>query len=726
MLQAHATTLASKIPTFSDYWAAGLAVLPISEQGFPSFKWGEYATIKKPTADQLFEWSLDPMSGYALICGEVSGVVCVDIDVATDAQIGRIKAALGATPCAKVGSKGVSLFYKYNGEQNSNFTKDGVLHVEILANKRLTTIPPSKHRSKEGVFYKWIGKSLLDGLSELPLLPANYAEKINNIFLISPKPEPIYRRESYDNDPDFDEVVKALNYCDPNCSNDEWVQIGMAVRSVLGDAGLYEFDKWSQGGSSYDAKTIRSRWKSFNSRSITFGTLVYYAKQGGYRPIQNEHKITQTIDPKEYTKLRLEHEARKLEESEEIPELVTAAPRLIRLLTEWLYKSAPHPQPMLSLGAALTTIGFIMGKDFICQGSGIKANLYSVCIAGSQEGKQEIVSRCRTVMKEFDLMKSYQTAWTSGAAIENVMEQTDGQVFYITDEMGILMSQLVGKHTSANQQEAVSILLRLYTENYYKGKGYAKSAEQKPVEIANPFVSICGFTQREPFFEAMSSMQAHTGVLNRMCLFKAPDIRPKYNIHNTYADRYNLPPDLKAALQVLHDSLPQYKVGKAYVSQAKEVPFTEEARQLLQEIIIKTDERFRKSQLDGDNIHLFIGRSPEVIQKVALIGSCGGIIDKSTLLWAKSVVDYTVGLMITYSKDIVDTDYDRKKNKTIEFIAKRGGYITKTIFTENCKIFSNRREREEIVMDLIDAGRLEVATESGNSKPVTVYKIPKA
>ena len=147
------------------------------------------------------------------------------------------------------------------------------------------------------------------------------------------------------------------------------------------------------------------------------------------------------------------------------------------------------------------------------------------------------------------------------------MEETDGQVYYITDEMGILMSQLVGKHTSANQQEAVGTLLRLYTENYYKGKGYAKSAEQKAVEIANPFVSICGFTQREPFFEAMSSMQAHTGVLNRMCLFKAPDVRPKYNVKNTYADRYNIPEGLKQELKLLQEALPQYRVGKEHISQ---------------------------------------------------------------------------------------------------------------------------------------------------------------
>lgn len=718
--QANAIT-ASKIPTYSDYWNAGLPVIPLNN-GVP-LKGSAIAKIWnenwKPSEDDLFVWELNPNPEFALICGKVSGVVALDCDHVTDIELERIKRVLGETPCAKVGSKGITFFYKYNGAPSCNFGSNPV-KVEFISDKRQVTIPPSKHRSKD-LYYKWVGKPLLECYKELPELPQNWRDLLDSALSIVRAPEKEYKRSDYDTPPSYDEAVEMLNYCDPNCSNDAWVQIGMAFRNEVGDAGFHDFDKWSSAGASYDKTTIRSRWKSFNSRSITYGTLVYHAMQNGYKPQRKNEYTRITLSPEEYSRSKLAYQADVLEESEEIPELVTKAPRLIRLLTEWMYKSAPHPQPMLSLGAAITTVGFLMGRDFMCEGSGIKANLYSICIAGSQEGKQEIVTRTRTVMKEFQMMKNYQTSWTSGAAIENVMSQTDGQVFYITDEMGILMNQLVGKHTSANQQEAVSILLRLYTENYFKGKAYAKSAEQEVVEIANPFVSICGFTQREPFFEAMTSMQAHTGVLNRMCLFKAPDVRPKYNPNNSTADRYTIPEEVRKELELLKDAVPQLRVGKEYISHAKEVSFTDEAREMLHDIIIGVDERFRKSQMEGENIHLFIGRVPEVIQKVALIGSCGTIITKDVMVWAKAIVDYTVGLMIKYSSDIVDSDFERKKNQALQFVMKRGGTVTKTEFSNYCRVFRDRREKEEVIRDLLEGGRLEVVKVNS----ATAYRIVK-
>lgn len=712
---------------FSTYYNAGLAVIPLNpaRNNIPVFKWGVlYEGWYRPSDDDLLSWDLNADLNVALACGKPSGVVALDLDHVTEKEIQQVRKFLPDTPCAKFGKKGLTLFFRYNNEDNQNWrTKDGVLRVELIANKRHCTIPPSKHRDGD-VHYKWVGQDLLSTHHSLPKLPENFAEIIDSIFSIIREPEPTYPKLPYEVPPTFDEAVRALEHCDPNCGNDDWVKIGMAFKKIVGDAGYHEFDLWSSRGNSYKKNEMRLRWRSFTSKNITYGTLIYFAKQhGNYMPPRKYLAPIQALPPREFTRMKLIHEVKKVEESEEIPAIVTNAPRLIKLLTEWMYQSAPHPQPMLSLGAAITTIGFVMGKDFACARSGIKANLYSVCIAGSQEGKQEIVSRARAVLKEFKLMKNYQTSWTSGAAIETMMEETKGQIYYITDEMGILMGQLVGKYTSANQQEAVSTLLRLYTENYYKGKHYAKSAERPPVEIDNPFVSICGFTQREPFFEAMSSMQAHTGVLNRMCLFKAPDVRPKYNPNYNATNRDQMPPELKAELDVLIKNLPQYRIGKDYVQALQEVPFTDEAWEALQKIIIETDERFRRSQLNGENIHLFIGRSPEVIQKLALIGSCGELINLEVLNWAKSVVDYTIGLMIKYSTDIADTEFDRKKNKTLDYLRRRGGLASKTDLTSNCRVYSNRKEREEVLNDLLDAEKIELVEEKEDGRNKLYYKL---
>jgi len=715
------TTLASKIPSFEDYWTANIAVLPAIKSVTP-FKWGEYATGKKPSADDLFEWSLNPDYDYALICGAVSGVVCVDVDDATEEQIGRLKASLGATPCAKFGSKGVSLFYKYNGEKSQNFSKDGVIKVEILANKRLTTIPPSKHRSKASVFYKWVGKPLLEALPELPTLPSDYVKKINSVFLISPKPEPVYKRADYDNEPSFDEACKALSYCNPDCSNADWVAVGMAFRSEVGDAGFYEFDKWSQGGKSYDAHSIHARWRSFDSTNITYGTLVHYAKLGGYKPPRNEHKIVQTITPSEYSKQKLEHQLLLHEEANTVPELITSAPRVIRLLAEWMYKDALYPQPMLALGAAITTIGFLMGKDFYWGNQ--KSNLYTACLANTQEGKEAVVSCVKTVLREFNLLENYQTKWTSGSAIEKVLKDTGGQAYYVTDEMGIFIRQLAGKDSSSYQQEAVSILLELYTTSLYKSKGFAESAKQETVMIANPFVSICGFAQREIFFDALTSASARNGFLSRLCLFKSPDVRPDFNTKGNSNYHQHLPPALKMELEALFHSLPQYKKGREYISQPLELRVTDEAQEMVQNVNVEISQRFQRSQKEGEDIHLFIGRIPEIMSRMAVVGSCGGLITKDLLTWSKAVAEYSSGLMIKYSLGVADTEFDRTKYKTLEFIRKRGGIISKSELTSGCRVFKSLRDRQDTLTDLLESGEIEVLEQGGNGKKKeTVYKI---
>jgi hypothetical protein len=68
--------------------------------------------------------------------------------------------------------------------------------------------------------------------------------------------------------------------------------------------------------------------------------------------------------------------------------------------------------------------------------------------------------------------------------------------------------------------------------------------------------------------------------------------------------------------------------------------------------------------------------------------------------------------MLSASSQIADTDFERKKNHVVEYILKRGGIITKTAFTEGCRIFNSRKEREEIVADLIDAGKVELIADS--------------
>lgn len=77
------------------------------------------------------------------------------------------------------------------------------------------------------------------------------------------------------------DIETALNKIDPDCNYDEWLQIGMAIHSELGDGGFHVWDNWSRRGSKYDEKEMETKWRSFKSGSgVSIGTLFHHAKYG--------------------------------------------------------------------------------------------------------------------------------------------------------------------------------------------------------------------------------------------------------------------------------------------------------------------------------------------------------------------------------------------------------------------------------------------------------------
>jgi putative DNA primase/helicase len=81
---------------------------------------------------------------------------------------------------------------------------------------------------------------------------------------------------------DLDRARDALNAIPPDLPRDEWVRAGMAAHA----AGLPfdEFDAWSAGGGSYDARAARDTWRSFkDGKGVGPGTLFRMAAEhGGY------------------------------------------------------------------------------------------------------------------------------------------------------------------------------------------------------------------------------------------------------------------------------------------------------------------------------------------------------------------------------------------------------------------------------------------------------------
>jgi hypothetical protein len=131
-----------------------------------------------------------------LICGQRSGVVALDIDLKDPKEIKEVMAIVPPTPCAKIGAKGITLFYKYNGEQSEKIRRNNLPIVELLSNGNQTVLPPSIHPETKKPYY-WQMISLLDiDMDDLPDL--NWSIVSNQLRNLGNKTK---SKKSYDNEP---------------------------------------------------------------------------------------------------------------------------------------------------------------------------------------------------------------------------------------------------------------------------------------------------------------------------------------------------------------------------------------------------------------------------------------------------------------------------------------------------------------------------------------------
>ncbi len=79
------------------------------------------------------------------------------------------------------------------------------------------------------------------------------------------------------------DTLTAALYSIPAEDRDTWVQMGMAIKSELGDAGFTLWDAWSQRSERYKPADARAVWRSVKpDGGITVATLYHLAKDYGW------------------------------------------------------------------------------------------------------------------------------------------------------------------------------------------------------------------------------------------------------------------------------------------------------------------------------------------------------------------------------------------------------------------------------------------------------------
>ncbi len=145
------------------YLSQGWSVIPIKPGSkLPALaSWLEFQK-RLPTEEEVKRWWKKwPTANIALVCGEISGVIVVDIDPKSGGTTEGLE--LHPTLCSRTGGGGQHIFYKWN--KNLIGAKVGVkAGIDIRSEASYVVIPPSLHAS--GNTYEWINEG--DTIEEPP------------------------------------------------------------------------------------------------------------------------------------------------------------------------------------------------------------------------------------------------------------------------------------------------------------------------------------------------------------------------------------------------------------------------------------------------------------------------------------------------------------------------------------------------------------------------------
>ena len=79
-----------------------------------------------------------------------------------------------------------------------------------------------------------------------------------------------------------------LNAIPPDCSYDEWLKVGMALKHEGADCSVW--DSWSSRGYKYKSGECAKKWRTFKRSEVTGGTLYHIALEYGYQPPRDEQE----------------------------------------------------------------------------------------------------------------------------------------------------------------------------------------------------------------------------------------------------------------------------------------------------------------------------------------------------------------------------------------------------------------------------------------------------
>ncbi|MFA5630305.1 MAG: bifunctional DNA primase/polymerase [Porticoccaceae bacterium] len=733
------------------YVKLGISVIPIAPGTKRPGKWsqsngwegmGDWSRFSRrlPTEIELDYWSTFPDAGIGVVLGPASGLIAIDKDYDLPGGNDALEAIIPYTPVSKKGEKGYTKFYRSSGEPSRSFDVRKQRVLDILAEGRQTVVPPTLHPA--GMTYVWITDLTLDTLEsieQLPFLPPDFMEQVENVLLPYQTPEDLHYQKAPAVIIDRDGPIAAAKpttatayYRDLNEAAltrlSEWVPA--LIPSVREDKDGYRCIAHWRNCEAYNVGIHPGGIRDWGGNyGMTAISLVMYARGVPFAKAaellrnsitMSEQHIAMTVGqgqapgtaPKPASALPtipwtmpvVEEKPSTVmlppvtsnEPEAARPSFLENPPGILGDITRWMTETAPKRQPELALAGAIALCSVVMGRTYVTQ-VGNLTSLYVIMVAKSTEGKehpQKCVHKILTAAGLENMIAG--SGYTSSGAVYSTLMRSPAHIVTI-DEMGKLL-KLSRSTGQANHEAALDKLVEAFGKlngvmvvPNYSEMTLKKSERNNIVRTIHfPAITLLGATTPDTFYGNLSSDMVKDGFLGRCMVIESK--RPRQRTQ--FVQPLPPPEHIVEWCKAVHVS-GAVQGDLAAVSLADveprliEITLDEDVFDELQ--VIEDDLMSKKDWAEGlGGLDVLIGRTVEKALRLSLIAAKARDMHTTNITlddfkWAYEYVSfYDLNLVTAVSSNQAENQYAADMNKMLDYIRNAKRYAGDKKFSAAC------------------------------------------
>lgn len=399
------------------------------------------------------------------------------------------------------------------------------------------------------------------------------------------------------------------------------------------------------------------------------------------------------------------------------PHDLLSVPGLIGEVIQYDLATAPSPQPVLALGAAIALMSVLTGRK-IMDAKHTQTNVYVVGLCESGGGKEHPRKINKIVLEQAGCGQlAGPESFASHAGLLSAIDEQRSCLFQL-DEIGRMLKTM-NDPRSPHLYGIITTLMRLFScaGTTFKGDAYADKKKNKA--ILWPHCVLFATTPAESFYESMTREALRDGFIGRILVMHV-DGEPPEESDNEFA----APPEhILDSVRAWHEFEPGGNLASEF-PQPTVLEYSKDAQRVLAELKHSCADEYKRCGADGKALWR---RVVEKACKLAILwqasadGPAVAVVSEAAALWGARLCTYLTQRLIYEADDTVaETPVERLVQKILRRVREKASVgLAHNQVTRHFQAHS-KAHRDDAVRTLVEGGRVVIVSRStGKPGPQT-------